>query len=133
MLLCKLNEIPMQESAYRMLKILFFLILFAKLILYGKIRYRLFMKIDLYDTFRILEEKGYFGNPINGALKNETPMQESAYRRSKIGSFLYFSIFTAIGVLVFVMRLLKTEGFLLILSNVHTSRLHTVKHGIDCL
>ena len=76
------------------------------------------MKIDLYDIFRILEEKGYFGNPINGALKNKTPMQESAYRRSKIGSFLYFSIFTAIGVLVFVMRLLKIEGFLLILSNV---------------
>ena len=66
------------------------------------------MKIDLYDTFRILEEKGYFGNPINGASKNETFMQESAYRRSKIESFLYFSIFTAIGVLVFVMRLLKT-------------------------
>ena len=76
------------------------------------------MKIDLYDTFRILEEKGYFGNPINGALKNETPMQESAYRRITIGSFLYFSIFTAIGVLVFLMRLLNTEGFLLILSNV---------------
>ena len=37
-------------------------------------------------------------------------MQESAYRRSKIGSFLYFSIFTAIGVLVFLMRLLKTDG-----------------------
>ena len=39
------------------------------MILYGKTRYRLFMKIDLYDTFRILEEKGYFGNPINGAPK----------------------------------------------------------------
>ena len=75
MLLCKLNETPMQESAYRMLKIDVFLILFAKLILYGKIRYRLLMKIDLYDTFRILEEKGHFGGPINGALKNETPMQ----------------------------------------------------------
>ena len=35
------------------------------MILYGKTRYRLFMKIDLYDTFRILKEKGYFGDPIN--------------------------------------------------------------------
>ena len=55
---------------------------------------------------------------MNGSLKNETPMQESAYRRPKIGSFLYFSIFIAIGVPFFMVRLLKTEGFLLILSNV---------------
>ena len=38
----------------------FFLYLSQKLILYSKTRYRLSMKIDLYDTFRILEEKGYF-------------------------------------------------------------------------
>ena len=42
-----------------------------------------------------------------GPLKNETPMQESAYWRPKIASFLYFSIITAIGVQVFAMRLLK--------------------------
>ena len=31
------------------------------------------MKIDLYDTFRILEEKGYFGNPINAPPKKWNP------------------------------------------------------------
>ena len=68
-----------------------------------------------------------------GPLKNETPMQESAYPGSKIEVFLFFSIFTAIGVPFFVVRLLKTEGFLIILCNVRTSRLYTVKHCIDCL
>ena len=31
------------------------------------------MKIDLHDTFRILEEKAYFGNPINGPSKKWDP------------------------------------------------------------
>ena len=31
------------------------------------------MKIYLYDTFRILEEKGYFGGPINEAPKKWDP------------------------------------------------------------
>ena len=82
---------------------------------YGKTRYRLPMKIEFFDTFRIFEEKDHFLEPNEWDPKNETPMQESAYRRPKIGSFLYFSIFTAIGVPFFAMRLPKTDGFLYML------------------
>ena len=70
--------------------------------LYSKTLYRLPMKNELYDTFRILEEKGHFWPPMNGTSKDDTPMQESAYRGPKIGFFLYFSIFIAIGVSFFV-------------------------------
>ena len=34
------------------------------MILYGKTRQRLSMKIDLYDTFRILEDRGHFWLPM---------------------------------------------------------------------
>ena len=42
----------------------FFLYFSQKLILYGKTRQRLSMKIDLYDTFRILEDRGNFWLPM---------------------------------------------------------------------
>ena len=103
------------------------------MILYGKIRYRLFMKIDLYDTFRILEEKGYFGNPINGALKNETPMQESAYRRSKIGSFLYFSFFHCDRGASFCNAIAKNWGIFADTIKCLQKLFFMVKRGRDCL
>ena len=47
-------------------------------------------------------KRAIFGSVWLGTLKNETPIEESAYRGSKIGVFLNICIFIEIGLAFFV-------------------------------